>query len=123
VKTEESGMILSVNASARKALSGMALNVSDAPLASFMQLTAATAHKELSLTELNVQSEQVTNASVFQIQIGTEPTAFASQVSQPAVTHVSVTVLSLVTTASDAPQNPTQSGPTASANATTVTST
>ena len=123
MKTEESGMILSVNASAHKALSGMALNVSDAQLANFMQLTAATAHKERSLTELNVQSEQVTDASVFPIPTGTELTAFASQVSQPAVTHVSVTVLSLATTANDAPPNPTQSGPMASANATTVTST
>lgn len=116
-------MILSVNASVHKALSGTALNVSDAQLANCMQLTAATAHKELSLTELNVQSEQVTNASVFQIPIGTELTAFVSQVSQPAVTHVSVTVLSLATTANDAPPNPTPSGPTASANAITATST
>ena len=123
MKTEEFGMILSVNASAHKALSGMAHNVSDAPLANFMQLTAATVHKELSLTELNVQSEQVTDASDFPIQIGTELTAFASQVSQPAVTPVSVTVLSLATTVNDAPQNLTPFGPMAFASATMVTST
>ena len=88
-----------------------------------MQLTAATVHKELSLTELNVQSEQVTDASEFPIQIGTELTAFASQVSQPAVTPVSVTVLSLATTVNDAPQNLTPFGPMAFASATMVTST
>lgn len=118
VTTEESGTILSVNASAHKDLSPTVPLAFDAPLDNSMPTEDATAQMELSSMELNALSELLTNVSAFQTPTGTELTVSASQASQPTETHASVTVSSLETSVKDVRQSQTQSGPTESVNAT-----
>lgn len=84
-----------------------------------MPMEDASALTEPSLMELNALSELLIDAFLFQIPTGTELIVFASQDSQLTETHASVTVSSLEITVKDALQNPTQSGQTVSADATT----
>ena len=93
VKMAESGMTLSVNASALKAHSQMDLHALDALPVNFMPTEDATVQTEPSSMELNALLEVLTDVFPFLTPTGTELTASASQDFQPAATHVSVTVL------------------------------
>jgi hypothetical protein len=118
VITEEYGMTLLVNVFAHKDLFQMVPLVFDVPLDNFMPMEDATAQMELSSMELNVPSEPSINVSAFQTPTGTELIVFVSQAFQPVEIHVIVTVLLLETSAKDAPQSQTPSGPMESVNVT-----
>lgn len=93
VKMAESGMILSVNASALRAHSQMELHALDVLLVNFMQTEDAIVQMEPSSMELNALFEVLTDVFPFLTPTGTELTASASQDFQLAGTHVSVTAL------------------------------
>lgn len=116
----ESGMILSVNASAHKVHSPTEPFAFDALLVNFTPTEDATAQMEPSSMELNAPSELSTNVSAFQTPIGTELIVFASQVTQQTVTHAIVMVSLSETSVKDVPPSQTLSGLTESVNATTA---
>lgn len=76
---EEFGMIKLLNVFAQTMHSSMEYNVLDVLSVSCMQMVAVSALKEHSLMEFNVLQEQLTDALVFLILIGTELTVFVSQ--------------------------------------------
>lgn len=71
----------------------MELHALDALQANFMPMEDVIVQMEPSLMELNVLFEVLTDVFPFPTPTGTELTAYASQDSQLAETHVSVTVL------------------------------
>jgi hypothetical protein len=117
---EESGTTLSVNAFAHKAPSQTEPLVLDVLLDNFTPTEDATAQTEPSSMELNALLELLIDVSAFQTLTGTEPTAFASQATQPTETHATAMVSSSETSVKDVPPSQTQSGPTESVNATMV---
>lgn len=85
-------------------------------------MEAVSAQLVLSLTELNVLFNLLTDVLESPTLTGTVPTVSASQVSPPVGILVSVMVLSLEIIVKDAPQGPTQSGPMEFVNVTTALS-